>query len=62
MPDNIQIIKNRIGSIISKGNYTGESTTKIKNEDKKIEYIKGITVESSDFYPLYSVQVIEIKI
>jgi hypothetical protein len=48
MPDNIQIIKNRIGSIISKGNYTGESTTKIKNEDKKIEYIKENVIISEN--------------
>ena len=38
IPDNIQIIKNRISSIISKGTLTGDSTTKIKNEDNKIEY------------------------
>ncbi len=48
IPDNIQIIKNRISSIISKGTLTGDSTTKIKNEDNKIEYKKENVILSEN--------------
>lgn len=48
IPDNVKVIKNRINSLNSKGNSIGDSTTKIKNEEKKKDFKKDNVIISEN--------------
>ena len=48
IPNNIKIIKKRIDSINSKGSYMEGSTTKFKNEDRKIIFKKDNVIVSEN--------------